>query len=160
MVRELGGEASGVPVLPGFNKTTVLDTDDRGTGDLGSLTGRVVFTFGEPVNTGQIAFGEGENRRDFEIGEYRAQAVVEFFEFGGAANDSVTIVNHAVRREELSDGVTVAFVPDFFEPADDELFVLIERGYGVGGGHERYLLQVSSGVYRNAGQVGDGGIRW
>lgn len=103
---------------------------------MGGFAGGVVFTFGEPVDAGEIAFGQCQNWRDFEIGENRAQTVVKFFEFCGAANDFVAIVNYAVGSEELRDGVAVALVPDFLEPADDELFVLIERSDGVGGGHE------------------------
>ena len=126
--------------MPGFHEAAFLNTDDGGAGDVGDLAGGVVFTFGEPMDAGQVAFRQGKDRGDFEIGENRAQAVVKFFEFGGAANDFVAIVNYAIGSEELRDGVAVALVPDFFEPADDELFVLIESGYGVGGGHERYLL--------------------
>lgn len=137
LVGKLSGHTGGVPVLPGFDEAAVLDTDDGGAGDVGDFAGGVVFTFGEPVDASEVALGEGKNRGDFEIGENCAQTVVKFFEFGGAANDFVAIVNDPIGSEELRDGVAVAFVPDFVEPADDELFVLIERGYGVGGGHEK-----------------------
>src|SRR5260370_19653635 len=140
MVGELGGHASGVPVLPGFDEAAVLDSDDGGAGNVGSLASGVVFALGEPVDASQVAFSEGQHRRDFEIGEYRAQAVVEFFEFGGTTDNSVAIVKYAIGSEELRDGVAIALVPDFFEPAYDELFVLIESGDRMGGGHERYLL--------------------
>jgi len=139
LVRELRGHAGGVPVLPGFDEAAVLDAHDGGASDLSGLAGGDVFAFGEPVNASQVAFGQGENGRDFEIREYRAQAVIEFFEFSGTANDSVAIVEYAIGSEELCDGIAIALVPNFFEPADHELFVLIERGYG-GGGHEGYLL--------------------
>jgi hypothetical protein len=123
-----------------------------------------VFAFGEPVNTGEVAFGQGENGRDFEIREYRAQAVIEFFEFSGAANDSVAIIKYAIGSEELCDGIAIALVPNLFEPADDELFVLIERGYG-GGGHEGYLLAgigwsiQECGMERSATQTMTGGLQ-
>src|ERR1700741_2494905 len=96
LVRELGGEAGGVPVLPGFDETAVLDTDNRGAGDLSALTARVVLELGKPVNAGQIALSEGQHRGNFEIGKNSAQAVVEFFEFSGAANNPVAIVDDAV----------------------------------------------------------------
>ena len=136
LVGELSGHTGGVPVLPGFHEAAVLDTDDGGAGDVGDFAGGVVLTFGEPVDARQVAFGQGKDRGDFEIGENRAQTVVKSFEFGGAANDFVAIVNYAIGSEELRDGVAVALVPDFFKPADDQLFVLIERGDGMGGGHE------------------------
>src|ERR1700739_1556488 len=155
MLGDLGGEAGGVPVLPGFDETAVLDTDNRGTGDLGGLAARIVLELGNPANAGQIAFSEGDHRGNFEIGKNSAQAVVEFFEFSGAANNPVAIVDDAVWSEQLRDGVAVAFVPDFFKPADDELFVLIERGYG-GGGHEGYLL---AGIGWSIQECGKGGER-
>lgn len=64
---KLGGDAGGIPVLPGFDETAVLDTDDGGPGELRDFIGGDVFTFRKPVNAGQIAFGEGENRGNFEI---------------------------------------------------------------------------------------------
>ena len=140
MVGELSGHAGSVPVLPGFDEAAVLDADDGGAGDAGDLAGGDVFTFGKPVDASEVALGEGKNRRDFEVEENRAQTVVKFFKFCGTTNDFVTIVNYAVGSEKLRDSITIALVPDFFEPADDELFVLIESGYGVGGGHEGYLL--------------------
>src|SRR6266446_2023683 len=93
LVGELSGHTSGVPVLPGFHEAAVLDADDGAAGNVSGLAGGDVFTFGEPVNASEVALGEGKNRRDFEVGENRAQTVVKFFEFCGTANDFVTIVN-------------------------------------------------------------------
>ena len=87
------------------------------------------------MDAGEIALGESERRRNLEIGELRAQAIVKFFEFSGAANHNGAVVENAILSKELRDGVTIPFVPDFVEPADDELFVLIEGRNGLGGGH-------------------------
>jgi hypothetical protein len=136
---KLGGEAGGIPVLPGFDEAAVLDAHDGSAGDVGDFAGGEVFAFGEPVDTGEVAFGKGQDRGNLEIRENAAQAVVEFFEFGRAADDSITIVDDTLGSKELGDRVPVTSVPDFLKPADDELFVLIERGYS-GGGHRGYLL--------------------
>ena len=58
LVSELSGHSGGIPVLPSLDEAAVLDADDGGAGDVGDFAGGDVFTFGEPVDAGQIAFGQ------------------------------------------------------------------------------------------------------
>src|SRR5258708_24210304 len=84
---DLGGEACGVPILPGFDEFAVLDADDGGSGNVRGPVGGNVLERSVPVDAGEVRFGEDDDRGDLEIGKLRAQATVEIFEFGGGAND-------------------------------------------------------------------------
>src|SRR6266576_691231 len=68
----------------------------RQAGDLSGHAGGDVFTFGEPVDASQVAFGQCQDRGNFEIGENRAEAIVESFKFRGTVDDPVAIVEYAI----------------------------------------------------------------
>jgi len=136
LTAKLGGEARGVPVLPGLDEAAVLDPNDGSPGDVSRFARGGVLHLRKPVDAGEIALCQDQNRRDFYFRELRAQAVVEVFELGGATNHCRAIVEHTVWREKLSDDVAVAPVPNFFKPADREPLILIEGGDCWGGGHE------------------------
>lgn len=133
---QLGLKAGGVPVLPGFDKAAAFDADDGSAGDVKRLAGGFVAHVGGPMAADQVIFGENDEGSDVEVVELCAKIVVEGGELVGAAEVLCAIVENTVLVQEFEDGVAVTVIPDFFEPADDELFVALKKGEGlIGGGH-------------------------
>ncbi len=137
LTRELGGEAGLVPVLPGFCELAAGYADYGGAGDFDVFAGGVVAEFGGPMQAGEVAFGEAGAWGDVEIGEIGAERIVEAAEFVGAFEVCLAVVKDALRREEIVNGLATALVPDFLEPANDELLVLFGGGLRLCSGHGR-----------------------
>src|SRR5215469_10002981 len=153
LLGELCGERGGVPVLPAFDEEAVLNPDDRGAGDRCGFAGGGVTERGGPMEGDEVAFGQGDDGRDAEVREAGAEIVMEAregfrtTEFGGA------IVDDGVRREEFKDGFAAGLVPDFLEPAEQEMLALFGNGNRVRRGHEE-PPQGLLGAYRNGGKLG------
>ncbi|HUL35643.1 MAG TPA: hypothetical protein VL128_17300, partial [Candidatus Eisenbacteria bacterium] len=60
-----------------------------------------------------------------EFGELRQELIVDgAAKLLGAANLLAAFVEDAIGSEKLEDGFAAALIPDFVEPAEQELFVL------------------------------------
>jgi len=132
-LRELGGLASLVPVLPGFEKAAVLYADYRGAGDVHLARRRDVPQFCGPVETDEIAFGERNHGSDADVRVFGADGVAEAAKVFGAANIVLAVVHDGIGGKEFGDGFIAVLVPDLFEPADDEMFVLFLGRCGLRG---------------------------
>ena len=117
--------------MPGFDEAAVLDADDRDSGGGEIFAGGFVATFDGPAERDEVAVTERDARRHAGVHETGLQRVEKGFKFTRTADSHIAVVKHAVRREEFGDDFAAALIPDFFEPAMDEMFVLF-------GGGERY----------------------
>ena len=125
LVGELGGEVSGVPVLPSFDKLAVFDADHGSAGDLHAPLGGLVDELSRPVHTGERAFGKRNERRDTEVGEFRAKLVVKDREFVRTAHLLSAVVEYAIASKELIDSFAASLVPDLLKPAGHKVFLLL-----------------------------------
>lgn len=160
---ELGVEVGGVPVLPGFDKAVFHNANDRSAGELQRLSAGGVKERRGPVHADTVAFGEGNDRSDAKLGELRAKRVVEGGEFVWAAVVAGAVVEDGRWREKFEDGLASGLVPDFFEPAMDEHFILFESGKRLGSGRHRCLLGKGVEEYtgkRRNGNTGGKGQEW
>ena len=64
---ELSGEGCLVPILPGFDETSVLDTRDGSACDLQALISLLVLKRCGPMEADQVAFGKQGDFLDFKI---------------------------------------------------------------------------------------------
>src|SRR5262249_3799930 len=121
---ELGAQAGGVPILPGFDEAAVFDADDGDAGYLGLFAGGLVSTGNCPAQADHVVFGQGGARLDVNIVELSADAIVEVGEFLWAADGSMTFVEDTVLVEQLKNGVATGLIPDFVKPAQGESLVV------------------------------------
>ena len=129
----MGGQARGVPVLPGFDEAAAFNADNGDTGNFGVLAGGFVDARDGPAKADQVIFGKGDALFDVNIVELSADAVVEVSEFLRAANGSVAFVEDALGGEKIEDGFAAGLIPDLIEPALHELFVVFDGGNRLGG---------------------------
>lgn len=144
---QLGGEAGGVPVLPGFGEMGVLDANDGGAGDFEGLRGGGVAQVGGPMETDKVAFGNRNDGRELEVGELGANSVLEAAKSFRAMDLILAVVENRTGREEFENGFAASLVPDLFEPADDEVFVLFLRGKWLSSGRHGSLLRENCRKY-------------
>ena len=152
MASELGVEVGGIPVLPGFGKAAIHNPYNGSASDLQRLTGVGVKEGRGPVHADAVAFGEGNDWRDTKLGELRAKLVVEGGKFVGAAVVAGAVVKDGGGRKEFEDSFAAGLVPDFFEPAMDEHFILFESGKRLGSGRHAYLQKKMSAEYTQRGR--------
>ena len=94
-----------------------------------------------------VVFGESDEWGEVEIRELRAKHVVKLREFLRAANVARSVVQDAIWGDKFEYGLAPGLVPDFFEPAMDEHFILFESGKRLGSGRHRFLLGKGVGEY-------------
>ena len=80
--------------------------------------------FSGPVDTGEVTFSESNDRREVEVGEFGADGVLETAKGLGTVDLILAVVQNGIGEEKFEDGFAAALVPNFFKPADDEVFVL------------------------------------
>src|ERR1700694_3627965 len=132
---ELSGEGCLVPILPGFDETSVLDARDGSACDFQALMSLLVLKRCGPMEADQVAFGKQGNFLDFKFGEFRTDLVVETVERFAPTIACSAIVKNAFRGKKLLNGLAPAFIPDFTEPAKDDLFILVGCCLCLWGGH-------------------------
>jgi hypothetical protein len=131
---ELSLNRGGVPVLPAFDETARIDTCNRSAGDMDRLPGRYVPEIRGPVHADAIVFSENDNGSDVKIGEPRARLILKREKLAGTTKVARAVVYNTVRVEQFGDGVAVALIPHFFEPADDKPLVALENRNGLAAG--------------------------
>ena len=139
--------------MPGFLELTIFDAHDGSTGNLEGFGRGGVTKCRRPVDASQIGFGQGHERSNAEIGELGAEVVVETEEFFGAVEMIGAVVENGVGRKKFNDGFAAALVPDFFKPADNELFVVFESGDGVRSGRHEVPPEETFPEYNEMGCV-------
>jgi hypothetical protein len=122
---ELRSQPGGIPVLPCFGEHSILDTHERGPSDFYRLPRGCLAKLRRPVHADEIAFSEGSDWAETEVGEVGAQAVIKTAEFVRPRQFRSPIVQVAAFGKEFKDGFSAALIPHFIKLAKDQLLVLI-----------------------------------
>ena len=131
-------DAGEVHVIPGLGDLAVCDVQEAGSGEGGGTAGgrksqglTRVGDGGGPAGGYIISFGDGLVDMDLDVGEGIFEERVSLREFGGAGEDGGGLgkaVGYAIGMEEFMDGGGTALIPNFVEPALDELLVGVAHG--------------------------------
>jgi len=61
-------EAVLIPILPAFDETAVFEAEEAHAGNLERLAGAGIFCGGRPAQADHVAFGDGFERGDANVG--------------------------------------------------------------------------------------------